>query len=689
MQLDDRSNKFINELMSDPNIRTKDLEKKYAITRRQINYSFEKINDWLSTKNLPAIERTRQGLFIVDPIIFNTLSDKMADEIVVSKVLTEEERSYLIILMILSQSEELSIIHFTSALYVSKNTILNDLKKVQSFIERYSLLIRYSRKEGYLIEGEEFDIRRLLVNITSEVIEMNNGKDLIEDIAQIKREKAEEFSKRIERAENHIGLKFTDEKIEAMPYILLLIIRRIYLGKKVNYSSINYQELSDTKEAKATEEILFDIANIPTEEKLFITLHLLTSSVYWSEPSMEDRIPDLMSALEETISLFERNACIVIQDKPQLLNKLLLHAKPAYYRVKYNLTAIGEMNDLISEEFRELHHLVKKSLQPLTNLLGMEIPDNETIYLTMLIGGWLTKQGEKLQTKIKAIVVCPKGVSVSRLMYSELKELFPEFIFLDSLSVREFKNYTLEYDVVFSPVFLNTDKKLYIANSFLDKDEKYRLRKQVMNEYAGFSTRTFCMKDMKEIIEKHTTIHNEKMLTRDLYKYIHNVNDVVIELPETMPSYSLLELLEETKITLKNEVSNWEEAIKIAANPLLAEEKITPQYIEAMLIHCKNDPYIIIGKGLAIPHASSEDGVNEVSMSLLRIKRGVPFDNEHLVKIIVVIAAVDKQQHLKALMQLMDLSNNASDMQKIIQAEDTSAIQKIIEKYSNAEKEEK
>src|SRR6185312_15701966 len=93
---------------------------------------------------------------------------------------------------------------------------------------------------------------------------------------------------------------------------------------------------------------------------------------------------------------------------------------------------------------------------------------------------------DSLQEKVKAIVVCPKGVSVSRLMFSELRELFPEFVFLDSLSVREFHYYDLDYDIVFSPIFLETDKKLYLASSYLEREEKQRLRKQVMLDLHGY-----------------------------------------------------------------------------------------------------------------------------------------------------------------------------------------------------------
>src|SRR5699024_8119797 len=107
--------------------------------------------------------------------------------------------------------------------------------------------------------------------------------------------------------------------------------------------------------------------------------------------------------------------------RQQLLDKLLLHVTPAYYRIKYNLTEIEETQNLISNDYKELHHLVTRSTKPLADLIGTDIPDSETAYLTMLIGGWLRRQGDSIDEKVKAIVLCQKGVSVSRLMLSELR----------------------------------------------------------------------------------------------------------------------------------------------------------------------------------------------------------------------------------------------------------------------------
>lgn len=473
MQLDSRSRSLFEELMSNPSTTSKGLEKKYGVTRRQLGYSFEKINDWLQAKNLPIIERTRQGYFIVDHSIISNYS---SEKIVASSemnIISETQRVYTIILMLLSKQEELSLLHFTSELDVSKNTVLSDLNEARKLVNDYDLVIRYSRRDGYLLEGEEFTIRRLLINIIYKVLEMPNGKVRILELANVKVAELEDLKNRLEKIENKLSLKFTDEKVETLPFTLLLVLRRVKTSVMQKSFSIQYEELSGTKEYQATEEILFDLEEIPMQERLFITLHLLTANVYWSETVVEEDFPNLVQVLEEMLRLFEKSTAIYLQNRKQLLNKMLLHMKPAYYRIKYQLTEVNEFGyTLIQSRYKELHHLVSQSTKPLADLIGRDIPENETAYLTMLIGGWLRKQGDSLQEKVKVIVVCPKGVSVSRLMFGELRELFPEFIFLDSLSVREFYDYDLEYDIVFSPMFLETEKNYFSPAHFLNEKKR-------------------------------------------------------------------------------------------------------------------------------------------------------------------------------------------------------------------------
>jgi transcriptional antiterminator len=524
MQLDNRSRAIFDELMENPSTTSKELEEGYSLTRRQLGYSFDKINDWLQAKRLPIIERTRQGHFIIDHSIF--LNYGTGETIASSEltIISEAQRVQMIILMLLSKQEELSLIHFTSALDVSKNTVLSDLNAARAWVEEYDLVIRYSRRDGYLLEGEEFSIRRLLINTIYKILAIPNGKKRLKELANIHEKELEELTVRLEKIERKLNLKFADIEIETMPYSLLLVLRRMTDNKIETSFSIKYEELSDTKEYQATEEILFDIEDIPVQERLFITLRLLTTNVYWSEAQPEEPIPNLAQALDEMLRLFEASAVVKLQDRQQLLSKILLHLKPAYYRIKYQLTEINDVGyTLMKNEYKELYHLVSQSTKPLATLIGTAIPASEMSYLTMLIGGWLRKQGDNLHEKVKAIVVCPTDVSVSRVMFNELRELFPEFIFLDVVSVREFHSSTLDYDIVFSPFFLETDKKLYLANSFLKNEDKPRLRKHVLFDLHGYIPYEVNVDEMMTIMNKHAAIHNEALLRKELHAYINGL----------------------------------------------------------------------------------------------------------------------------------------------------------------------
>nr|WP_219914663.1 BglG family transcription antiterminator [Thalassobacillus sp. CUG 92003] len=667
------------EVITNPSVTSKDLEKKYGLNRRQLKYSFEKINGWLASKNLPTIERTRQGLFVVDPMLFSTLlkEDEQPSD---ANIPSESERVDMILVMLLSHEEELSLVHFTSELDVSKNTVLSDLKKAQHYVEQFELAIHYSRKQGYEIEGKEFSVRKLLIATTSRMLDMHRGSQRLEELAGLTEDAIATLKERVERVEEKLNLQFTDEKIQAMPYVLSLVLRRVKQGQLIEPFYIQYEELFDTKECKATEEILYDYEQIPMPERLFITLHLLTSNVYWSQDLTEESIPELLQALDEMLTLFERRSCIVLQDKEQLLNRLLLHVKPAYYRIKYKLTGIYGLEDRVSQEFQELHHIVRKSTAPLARLIGEDIPESEVAYLTMLIGGWLTKQGDSLQEKVKALVVCPKGISVSRLLLSDLRELFPEFVFLDALSIRDFQEYGLDYDIIFSPVYLETDKKLFFVNAVLEQEEKYRLRKQVMSELHGSIPPDMDVEHLVEIIEKYASIEKKHSLLQELQHYMHPGQGSNAHVQNGWTPH-LKDFLSEPFITLGSQVETWEAAVREGAQLLVAEGKISETYVEAMLNQDQEDPYIILGNNIAIPHASPEDGVNEVAMSLLTLDQSVTFA-EHEVNLIVIIAAVDKYHHLKALRQLMKLSGEADDVDALVSSETTEGVQTILNKYA-------
>ncbi|PWG67473.1 PTS sugar transporter subunit IIA, partial [Enterobacter mori] len=80
-----------------------------------------------------------------------------------------------------------------------------------------------------------------------------------------------------------------------------------------------------TEEYQATEILTSNYPDIPRQEKLFITLQLLSTSVQWSELNDAKYLPSLQLALEAMINQFEKLTFITFEDRHTLINQLMFH----------------------------------------------------------------------------------------------------------------------------------------------------------------------------------------------------------------------------------------------------------------------------------------------------------------------------------------------------------------------------
>ncbi|RFB36140.1 transcription antiterminator [Bacillus sp. RC] len=679
MHLDERSSLILKRVVSNLGISNTELERKYHLSRRQISYSFTKINDWLKSNNYPKIQRTNGGKFIIDPLLMELFAEKV-EHSAGSYIPSEKERAQLVLLMLLSSEEELSLLHFSSSLSVSKNTVLRDMKYTQKIVNGYHLEIVYSRMYGYDIVGSEWNKRKLLIEVLRTVYDMYQGETYIQAYTGTSREEIQRLKEQMEKVEKRLALQFIDQKIKLLPYTIAILLKRIKKGNLIKDSyHIDYEELSDTKEFEAAEILIEDAACIPKEERLFITLQLLTSNVLSSQFLREEETLELKSSLKSSLALFEKKACITFKEKEKLLQKLVLHMKPAYYRIKYQLTTNYSIIEKVSEEFEAIHYIVKDSLKPFETYIGCSIPESEVMFITVFIGGHLINSGETIQLKKRAVVVCPNGVSISHLMEHTLRDLFPEFYFYEALSIREFEQSKAEFDMVFSPVPVQTSKHLFIVEQFITDFQKLQLRQRVIQTIFGLNTSVVNIEQLISVIEKYAKVDQKSQLQKALQDYF---SLQVLNETSKNQEYSLADLITPETIVLRDQVESWKEAISIAAAPLLHKGIITEAYIDKMQEQYPSmSPHIVLRLNVAIPHASPEDGVQAVGMSLLKLKEGL-LCGEQKVHFIVVIAAIDKKKHLNAMLQLMKLAEMNGVINEMKRLNEKYKIYEIIKTHS-------
>lgn len=132
------------------------------------------------------------------------------------------------------------------------------------------------------------------------------------------------------------------------------------------------------------------------------------------------------------------------------------------------------------------------------------------------------------------------------------------------------------------------------------------------------------------------------------------------------------------------QVKDWREAIKIACQPLIDKGCIEPRYVDAIYkSHEQIGPYYVLGPGIAMPHVRPEEGVNQLSLALTIIEKGVEFgaDENDPVKLLIVLAATDNDSHINAIVKLAELFDNQDDIDTLLQAKSKAEVLAVINHY--------
>ncbi len=96
---------------------------------------------------------------------------------------------------------------------------------------------------------------------------------------------------------------------------------------------------------------------------------------------------------------------------------------------------------------------------------------------------------------------------------------------------------------------------------------------------------------------------------------------------------------------------NWEDAIRVASEPLVEEGRIRKGYVDAMVQSVHDlGPYIVITPGLALAHAAPSEDVLETCLSVATFDDDITFGSENdPVRVVMCLASTDREAHIARL----------------------------------------
>ncbi len=680
---------------SDP-IPTKELVAKMKVSQRTIYYDIDQINNWLQTQKLEPIESKHgEGLFL-PPSSKAELMDELDQSFEDWQYqLSKQEREVLIKAKILLEEQDASMQTFMDLTSMSRGTVAKVIKTIKQEFREAGLQLYYEKQSGYRISGPEDAKRTMLSNILATVLSQPDWQNVRNEIQKMilpgsntwetETDQWRSVRQLLMEAEQELGLTLTDEMMEILSLQILMIMKRIDSEKYIHVQSAEKEVLQQTKAYQASLLIANKLealrgVSFPEDEVYFITMNLLGSKVQHDDFSRytEQELAGLKEVVQQMIADFQLYSCVVFDDKEGLEENMISHIKPTYYRLKYGVHIANDLAETIQENYPDIFHLTKRVMRHLEIYIGKPIPNEEVAYITLHFGGWLTKEKKQVETRLSAIIVCENGIGTSHMLRTQLENLIAGLNVITTLSTREFQNNEYQADVIFSTNYIKPkDIPVIHVPAILTNIEKEQVMQRVNELFDSKPSEKKPVDHMLEVIERYATIHQKDELKQELLHILEQNTPGTKEIKKPM----LNDLLTKKTIQLKDQVPSWEEAIKTAAQPLIDQESIHEEYVQAMIdtVH-ELGPYVVIAPGIAIPHARPEAGVERLGMSFLRLKEPVYFSEKekHRAQLVIVLAAIDNQTHLKALAQLTELLSNEDNVDKLIAADDQETVLEII-----------
>jgi len=137
-------------------------------------------------------------------------------------------------------------------------------------------------------------------------------------------------------------------------------------------------------------------------------------------------------------------------------------------------------------------------------------------------------------------------------------------------------------------------------------------------------------------------------------------------------------------IELDFPAKDWEEAVRRAGKLLLDSDCIEEKYVDQMVSVVKTmGSYIVIGKGIALPHSRSGDGAHKIGISILRLATPVVFGHPENdpVDLVFGLSSIDNESHLRALSDLAKMLSDEDVVAYLRRVESSKEVMEFIENH--------
>ena len=233
--------------------------------------------------------------------------------------------------------------------------------------------------------------------------------------------------------------------------------------------------------------------------------------------------------------------------------------------------------------------------------------------------------------------------------------------FVKVMSVNEFKQNGIDPNsILLSTVNLNTAIDYVKVNPVLNQSDREKVLSLL--PHSAKTVQGPKIVDILEIVKPYVSNNDLVFIKKDLDRYfkVHTNKTQNIE-------KKIVDVLSKDNVVTAKSVETWQDALYLAAQPLIEINTIEESYVEEIIKATNRyGAYMVIEGGFMIAHASYEVGVNDLVLSFLKLEKPVEIKDTFINKIFV-LSPVDQKKHLGIMRELFKVftdSNLQKDLDK-------------------------
>jgi len=399
-------------------------------------------------------------------------------------------------------------------LFLSKSVVNNKINEIKNLLEDYRVNIRGTQNVGLRIEGNELEVRKVLIELFNK---QYSSHTLPGSIYAILNETKRQYN-------------LDNATFERLITATKVVLSRIENGYEISQKVQIDDSVFESKDFIALSEIRDYLiqhysVKFPNLEILQIVFQIIgRRASLLDEFISEDDQSTLNRIIQQTIDDIDFYYTIKIDDE-LFSTDIQLHIKYLINRLIFDIRIQNDFIDEVENKYPFAYELSKVLATNIEKEIKIKVPLNELGFLSIYFSVYLQQLEQKFKEIHSVAFITNQGLSSVKLMKIQLQKIFGNQIMIDVINENELNHFQIDnYDLIVSTIKINRlfNRIIYIDN-ILDeqalklKIEQFMIYKDVSNK------KLFNKSIIVDFLTEQDVYHvNENMTYEEVIAYLSN-----------------------------------------------------------------------------------------------------------------------------------------------------------------------